>query len=489
MTQQRHILTQTETQQQLLAYQLGLVKLIELSQTDLEERVRNEMLENAALEERDDAEATTAAETDIYGEDSFGVGEETPVETALADYRSVDDVPDYLLAHAYDTEREGAMQISGGQTFYEHLQQQMGEYELSPAQCQLMDYLIGSLDSDGFLRKELQTLADELAVYHYVDTSVDELQHLLNILQRFEPRGIGARNLQECLHLQLTDPDYHSPWREAALKVVDRYFKDFVGKRWEQLQQRMKLSDEDFGHVLHELTHLNPTPGRALSEEQQEAAPTIVPDFTVTIAPDGEAIVSLNNSNVPELRISQTFRNSLEELTTNRKNLSREQLEAHTYTKKKVEDAQAFIYMLEQRNKVLMDVMQTIVKLQRPFFDDDDELLLQPMVLKDVAQRLDISISTVSRVTGSKYVQTAYGVYPLKYFFSTQFVSDDGSDLSNRQIKSALQEIVDSESKSKPLSDEAIAAALKEKGLAVARRTVTKYREQLGIPTARLRKK
>lgn len=488
MTQQRNILTQTESQQQLLAYQLGLVKLIELSQTDLEERVRNEMVENAALEERDDAETLATAEADNYGEENFGVGEETPMETALADYRSVDDVPDYLLAHAYEAERDGGMQISGGQTFYEHLQQQMGEYELSPLQRQLMDYLIGSLDSDGFLRKELQTLADELAVYHYVDTSVEELQHLLGILQRFEPRGIGARNLQECLHLQLTDPDYRSPWRVEALKVVDRYFKDFVGKRWEQLQQRMKLSDEDFAHVLHELTHLNPTPGRALSEEQQEAAPTIVPDFTVTVNPDGEAIVRLNNSNVPELRISKTFRDSLDELATNRKNLSREQLEAHTYTKKKVEDAQAFIYMLEQRNKVLMDVMQTIVKLQRPFFDDDDEQLLQPMVLKDVAQRLDINISTVSRVTGSKYVQTAYGVYPLKFFFSTQFTSDNGNDLSNRQIKNALQDIVEGENKRKPLSDEAIAAALKEKGLSVARRTVTKYREQLGIPAARLRK-
>jgi RNA polymerase sigma-54 factor len=213
-----------------------------------------------------------------------------------------------------------------------------------------------------------------------------------------------------------------------------------------------------------------------------------VPDFTVTIAPDGEAIVTLNKDNIPELRVSQTYRDTLAAFSKRQKELSREQQEIHTYTKKKVDDAQDFISLIEHRNRALLSVMQTIVKLQRPFFDDDDELLLRPMVLKDVAEKLNFSTSTVSRVTGSKYVQTAYGVYPLKFFFSSQFTSEEGDDISNRQVKSALLEIVKQEDKKKPLSDEALAAALKEKGLPVARRTVTKYREKLGLPTARLRK-
>lgn len=488
MNKQRNIQTQTTTQQMLPTFQLALVKLIEMSQADLEERVRDEMVDNEALEERDPSDVDDAPEAEAFDDDEYGVGEESGVEAAMADYRTADDVPDYLLARADASEREGTFQISDGQTFYENLQQQIGEYNLSDHERHLMDYLIGSLDEDGFLRKELTTLVDELAVYQNIDTTTAELEHLLSILQRFEPRGIGARNLQECLHLQLTDPDYRSPWQGAALAVVDRHFKLFVSKRWDQLRERLEVDKETFDHVLHELTHLNPTPGRALGEEMQTAAPTIVPDFTVTIAPDGEAIVTLNKDNIPELRVSQTYRETLAAFSKRQKELSREQQEIHTYTKKKVDDAQEFISLIEHRNRALLSVMQTIVKLQRPFFDDDDEQLLRPMVLKDVAEKLNFSKSTVSRVTGSKYVQTAYGVYPLKFFFSSQFTSEEGDDISNRQVKSALLEIVKQEDKKKPLSDEALAAALKEKGLPVARRTVTKYREKLGLPTARLRK-
>ncbi len=485
---QRLVQTQTERQQQaLLPLQLALVKLLELPLADLEERVQNEMLENAALEERDGADeaAETTTEIDDSGELTR---EETATDVELADYLTSDDIPAYLQARA-DAADAGREPIQAGSTsFYESLQLQMGEHDLSEQERTLMDYLIGSLDGDGFLRKDLYTLADELAVYHNVETSAEELERLLGILHTFEPRGIGARDLQECLRLQLNDPDNRSPWRKPALEVVERCFKDFVGKRWENIRRRLKMNPEEFDHVIHELTHLNPVPGRALNESEADHAPTVVPDFFVSVGDDGTVSISLNNGDVPELRVSRAFRETITEYAAAADHLSREQRETYHYAKQKVEAAQTFISMLMRRQETLLRVMQTIVELQRPFFDDDDEQLLRPMVLKDVATRIGMNVSTVSRVTGSKYVQTAFGVYPLKYFFSSQFTSEDGEDLSTRRVKAALRDVIDNEDKQSPLTDEALTALLKEQGLPVARRTVTKYRVQMNIPVARFRK-
>ena len=495
--------------QQLQTMQVAIAKMVELPVTELVQRVRNEMLDNEALEERDgddnfddapssdehEEEERTDEESDSENEEQRD--DESDYDTAddfgnesdaMGDYLSADDVPDYLRQRA-DAERDRTeMQFSGATSFYDELQSQIREHNLTPHEEQLMEYLIGSLDEDGFLRKDLATIADELAIYHNVETTPDALERVLHVLQEFEPRGIGARSLQECLHIQLADPDRHSPYKKLALEVVDRCFKDFASRRWDTIATRLHIDDETLAHVRHELTHLNPMPGSALADSASASLPTVTPDFYVRISPDGEPVVTLNNGEVPELRVSRAFRQSIKEYGAHKAKLNRQQKDAYTYARQKVEAAMSFINLLTRRRQTLLAVMRTIVSLQRPFFDDDDEQLLRPLTLKGVAERVGVDISTVSRVTNSKYVQTLYGTYPLKFFFSTQFTSSEGDELSSRQVRAALRETIEAEDKKHPWSDEALAAELKKKGFDVARRTVAKYRDMLGIPTARLRK-
>ena len=479
-------LTQTQT---LTPQQLQVVRLLELPVTELEERVQNELLENAALEENSDneaAETSTQEETTTGGDEEYaGTAPETA--DALGDYLTSDDVPDYLLARADAEREEREIPFGSSTSFYERLRDQISEHDLTEREAELMEYLIGSLDDDGLLRKDTSSMADELAIYHGLDTTPEELDRLVGVLQTFDPRGIGARSLRECLHLQLTDPDFRSPYKKEALAVVDKYFDDFIHKHWETLCRKLGVDEERFGHIKTELLRLNPRPGNALGENEGSGAAPVVPDFIVT-EEDGEPVVHLNNGHVPELHVSRAFRDSLREYDLNRPNLSREQRDAYLYAKKKVEAAQGFIDAIHQRQHTLMSVMQVIVDLQRPFFEDGDEVLLRPMILKDVADRAGVDISTVSRVTGSKYVQTDFGVYPLKFFFSNAVTTDEGEEHSTRKIKLLLREMIEHEDKRHPLTDENLAAMLAEKGLPVARRTVAKYREQLGLPVARLRR-
>lgn len=482
----QHI-TQTQTQQ-LSTMQVALAGLIALPLTELRERIRDEMVENAALEEN--AGDTEDGFDDVPdGDDGEGEHEHGELGTALGDYPNDDETPDYLRERM-DTERERhEIPLSAGTSSYDDLVRQIGEHDLDEHERQIIDYLIGSLDEDGFLRKRLDTLADELAIYHNIYADTDELERLLHVLQTFEPRGIGARDLRECLRLQLEDPDRHSPYAKTALEVLDRCFKDFTARRWDAIAQRLGLDDETLEHVRHELTHLNPMPGSTLGNDRSELAPTVVPDFYVVVGRDGLPEVSLNRGDVPELRISRAFRDSISQYA-GRRDLSREQRDAYIYARQKVDAAQGFINLVQRRRDTLLAVMQGIVDLQADFFtNDDDEALLRPLTLKTVAARAGVDISTVSRVTGSKYVQTDYGTYPLKFFFSSQFTSEDGEEMSARQVRNALQDLVDAEDKRQPLPDEALAERLKAQGLKVARRTVAKYREQLGIPPARLRRK
>lgn len=492
--------------QQLQTLQVALAKMVELPVEELAERVRNEMLDNAALEEKDDdfsdsdnEEGNEASEDSTNNNEEEHTEDDTDYDNgnaddfgteadAMGDYFSEDDVPDYLRQRA-DAERERTqMDFSGATSFYDELRSQIREHNLTPHEEELMEYIIGSLDNDGFLRKDLPTLCDELAIYHNVETTPDELERVLHILQQFEPRGIGARSLQECLHIQLSDPDRHSPYSKLALQVVDRCFKDFASRRWDLIANRLHIDEETLAHVKHELTHLNPMPGSALSDSATANLPTVTPDFFVRLSPDGEPIVTLNNGDVPELRVSRAFRQSIKEYGANRTKLNRQQRDAYTYARQKVDAAQSFINLVTRRRQTLLAVMRTIVSMQLPFFEDDDEQQLRPLTLKDVAERVGVDISTVSRVTNSKYVQTLYGTYPLKFFFGTQFTSSEGDELSARQVRAALREVIENEDKSHPMSDEALAAELKKKGLDVARRTVAKYRDMLGFPTARLRK-
>lgn len=506
MSNQKLELSQQEAQvQQLSTLQVAIAKMVELPITELADRIRNEMVDNAALEEKDGDDFD---EPELNGSDEAGEDENTSSDDeraddgsdyeeaddfgneadAMGDYFSADDVPDYLQQRAEAERDRTEVQISSTTSFYDELQSQISEHNLTEHEQVLLEYLIGSLDEDGFLRKDLDVIADELEIYHNVTTSHDELERVLTVLQQFEPRGIGARSLQECLHIQLSDPDRHSPYKELALTIVDKHFKDFVKRRWDDLAQRLHLDEETLGHVRHELTHLNPMPGSALSDSASAHLPTVTPDFFVVITPDGEAQVSLNNGDLPELRVSRAFRDSIRQYGRKRQNLTRQQNDAYVYARQKVDAAQAFLNLLSRRRQTLLAVMQCIVDLQRPFFDDDDEQLLRPMTLKEVAERVGVDISTVSRVTSNKYVQTSYGTYPLKFFFSTQFTSSEGDEVSARKVKIALRDLIEAEDKSHPLADEVMAAELKKLGFNVARRTVAKYRDMMGYPTARLRK-
>lgn len=486
--------TQTEIQtQQLSALQIVYARLLELPVADLAARVQNEMVDNAALEEADRDEFPDRGQEEPEGDETAAAGNdsndgETGGEELLGDYLTDDDVPEYLKARADAVREQYEVPQADSVSFYENLRDQISEYNLTDREREVMEYLIGSLDGDGFLRKDLHTLSDELAVYHNIDVTAEELERLLSVLHRFEPRGIGAQSLQECLRLQLEDPERRSHYDRLALKVVNRCFKDFVARKWDAVMRRLKIDEETLKHVRYVLTHLNPLPGSALSENMQAAAPTVLPDFFVTAADNGDMVVTLNNGDIPELRVSPSFKESIREYSAHRSRMTREQRETYTYVKNKVESANIFIGLLKRRHQTLLAVMQAIVDLQRPFFDDDDESLLSPMTQKEVAQKAGLDISTVSRVTGSKYVQTLYGIYPLKYFFSSQFTAEDGGEISTRQVKVAMTEILAAEDKHCPLTDDGLAEALREKGFRVARRTVAKYREMMGIPTARLRK-
>lgn len=485
-----------QTQQQS-SLQVAVAKLVELPVTELAERVRAEMLDNAALEENDgddayreqeDAAAGTSDGGDGYDEDGTAPATDATSDL-LADYLTADDVPDYLQARAdADGERRG-LEAAGGISFFEALRQQAGEHHLSQRQGALVEYLIGSLDDDGFLRKPLEAIADELSFTHGIDVAVQELEEALHVLQQFEPRGIGARDLKECLRLQLTDPERQTPTTKLALAVVDRYFKDFADHHWDLVKQRLNMDDDTFERVRHTLQHLNPRPAAAYEAGVGETAPTVVPDFYVTLDSDGTPRVTLNGGDVPELHVSRAFRESIEQYAEAKGTLSRSQKDAYVYARKKVEAAKSFLNLLERRRVTLLTVMQAIAEMQQDFFKaDDDETLLRPMTLREVAERAGVDISTASRVTSSKYVQTVYGTYPLKFFFSQLFTGGDGEELSARQIKARLCELIAAEDKKHPLADEALAALLKQEGFPVARRTVAKYRDAAGLPPARLRK-
>lgn len=489
--------------QQMSSLQVAVAKMVELPVTELAARVRDELMENAALEESDGSDLPVTDDTDRtdedeHDEDDRSAEDETDYDDGedygtgndeLGDYFSTDDIPEYLRQRADEQREHSDFQYSAAASFYEELRNQISEHNLDERQRGLMEYLIGSLDEDGFLRKDLGAIADELAIYHNVETTSEELAGLLAVLQTFEPRGIGARSLQECLRIQLSDPERKTRWTPLAQQVVERCFNDFMNHRWDTVKQRLKMDDETFAHVRDELTRLNPRPGSALNESVNAGAQAVIPDFYVETDDEGQVTVHLNHGDVPEVRVSPAFRESIRQYGTHRTKLSREQQDAYTYARQKVEAARSFINLLSRRRITLLGVMNGIVEKQRAFFvHEDDEAELVPLTLKEIAAVANVDVSTVSRVTSSKYVQTNYGIYPLKFFFSTQFTASNGDELSARKVKTALREIIDTEDRHRPLSDEALAAALKEAGYNVARRTVAKYRDMIGVPVARLRK-
>ena len=473
-----------------------MVHLLELPLSLLEERVKNELVDNAALEEgRGEDEPLEAKDEDNFDNtenDDADYGADFPEgadKDALADYRDMDDVPDYLLRQtSAASAKKEELPITESVSFYQQLEEQIMERSLSDRQRTLLEYIIGSLDDGGLLRKKLWTLVDELALYQDIETTEEELEEMLSVLQDFEPRGIGARSMEECLLLQLTSPDYNSQFKEAEIKIISKNFEDFTHKRWDKIKKRLQLSDDDFEHILSDLKRLNPRPGSALTEDAGADGVAVIPDFYAEQNDEGDIEVGINCGEVPTLHVSRAFIDSMEQFSKSRKTMGKAEKDALVYTKGKIDAAKGFISAIEQRQNTLLSVIKTIVEIQKAYFEEGDIAALKPMKLQDVAQRTQLDVSTVSRACNGKYVQTTFGILPMKFFFNEKIVSADGCEHSTMKIKERIKTYIETEDKKSPLSDDAVAERLKKEGFPVARRTVAKYREQLGLPVARLRR-
>lgn len=487
LTQQQK-LTQSITQQQLLQAQLT-----ELPITQLLERIKTEMDDNPALElspeeNPDNLDPLENLDSPKNDNDDYEQEErQSALDAALESIgRDDEDLPVYQGGRSNQEDRE-EMVYGQTESFMDQLNEQMNMANITERQRDIMEYLIGSLDDDGLLRKSLDNISDELAIYHHLDATTQEIEQVLLLLQEFDPAGIGARSLQECLLLQIQRRD-PSRLRDLMEKTISEYFELFTKKHWQRLQQVLKLSDLQAETLIAELRKLNPKPGSSISETVGRSLQQITPDFIIDTHDDGTVTFSLNAAEVPELCVSPSFTDTLRDYQDNKEHLSRQMTEALVYTKKKVEAAQGFIDAIQVRRHTLTVTMRAIIQWQHRFFEDGDEASLRPMILKDIAERTGLDISTISRVSNSKYAQTRWGTFPLRHFFSDGYTTADGEELSTREIKAALQELVEGEDKRKPLSDETLKDLLAEKGYPIARRTVSKYREQLGIPVARLRK-
>ena len=474
--------------------------LLELPITQLVDRINLEMNDNPALEiggPNENLDNPGFSDTSDYSDSSessedFATQDEreqrqSALDAALESIgRDDDELPVYHGGSQIDEARE-EMVYGASESFYDLLKDQMGVIDLTEKQQEIMEYLIGSLDDDGLLRKDLSTISDELAIYHNIDTTELEIETVLLQLQEFDPAGIGARSLQECLLIQISRRD-DSRVKQLMKKVIADYFDDFTLKHWQQIQRALSLTDEQANALFRELRRLNPRPGSSMGETVGRSLQQITPDFIIDSQDDGTISFGLNNGEVPELTVSQSFIDSMNEYQQNKDHLNRQTKEALLYIKQKVDSAQSFIEAIKVRHHTLKSVMQAIISLQRPYFLDGDEASLRPMILKDIADRTGLDLSTVSRVCNSKYVQTRWGIFPLRRFFSESYVTDSGQELSMWQIRAALRDIIDGEDRKHPLSDDALRDEMVRRGFPIARRTVSKYREQMGIPVARLRK-
>ena len=506
---QKLIQTQAQKQQQLQklsAQQMLQVKLLEMPLTELENNIYAELDDNPALESEnpdcsllgEDNEDRSAIDdpdnsNDTDSEDAYEAQtekeeREDALDSALEVIGQDDQMPDYNTER-YSTQNADYEEMVYGDTtsFYDKLKEQMDMQVLTDKEKEVMEYLIGSLDNDGWLRKDIDSICDELAIYQNVDMSEKEIEHVLHILQTFDPAGVGARNLQECLLLQVKRLR-RGVLRKTMEEVFTDYFDEFIKKHWDKIQSGLELNDIQLETLKSEIQKLNPKPGASLGETEGRNLQQITPDFIIDTAEDGTITFTLNRGNVPELTVSTSFTDLIDTYRKNKEKMSRQDKEALLYAKEKVDKAQGFIEAVKQRRHTLIVTIKAIIDIQKRFFQDGDEADLKPMILKDVADRTGLDISTISRVSNIKYAQTKWGIYPLKFFFTDSYITEDGEEMSTRKIKIALQELISHEDKKKPLSDDTLAKALKEKGFPIARRTVAKYREQLGLPVARLRK-
>lgn len=501
---------QQKLQQRLSPQQIQVVRLLEIPLAQLEQRIKKELEENPTLEEGElqenleGGQETTAQEADNlqeyeneYSIDDYGREEYTEqIEPSRDDEFSVDD---YLSDDDFDTSyREpgyGASSsdddyeapLANAVTFRDQLLEQLGYLRIDEQERRLAEYIIDNLDADGYLRRNLSALRDDLLLLQGVDVSLPALEGALQRVQELDPPGIGAQSLQECLLLQLREQ--HSEVAANARRILEQCYQRFVQKHYARIQEELHLEPEALKAAIDYISKLNPKPGDMADAGHLNEAQTIIPDFILGMDErTGELVLALHGENMPELHISPEYRRMLRDYAARKKNSTESDREAAHFVKQKIDAAQWFIDALNQRNRTLMAVMQTIVDFQHDFLVDGDIRKLRPLILKDIANATGLDISTVSRVVSSKYVQTPFGILPLKEFFSEGIQNQDGDTVSTRKIKAAMLSVIEAEDKQSPMTDDQIVEALNAQGFSLARRTVAKYREQLNIPMARLRR-
>ena len=482
---QKNTNIQTQEQQQVLQLtpqQVLQVRLLEMPIQELEQRIEKELLDNEGLEkgpeenlEVGDSEQDIEADNSNDYEGDGGVledkedGDYGPTEPRIQDGKT---------HTAFES-----LPFSNEDTFGENLKNQIAEFDVTERQRELLEYLIGYLETDGFCRKALWQISDELSIYFNIETSEQELEECLHILQQFDPAGIGARNLQECLLLQIERKE-NDTLLELKRQIIQNCFEEFCHNNWDKIPSKLNVSKLELAKAVEELRKLNPRPGVSLGESETKNHDTIIPDFYVSVEDDGTIHVQLNNEHLPQLHISQSFSDSLNEYVKNKNKMEKNMREQMAYIKSRIDSAQGFIAAIKSRQTTMLNTMKSIIFFQQDFFLDGDDMSIKPLTMKMVAERAKVDISTVSRVCNSKYVETPYGIYPLKYFFG-----DNLDGVATRIIRAYLKEVIENEDKGKPLTDDQLSALLKEnKGYDVARRTIAKYRAQLGIPVARMRK-
>lgn len=476
---------QQKQQQRLSPLQMQVIKLTELPTLELEERVKQELVDNPALEEGVDNSDDSFENQDDSFDESDNISAE---EIALGDYLTEDDIPDYRLSNTnYNTaERKEDIPFSSAESLHEALLDQLHLSELEQDDEKIAEYVIGNIDENGYLDRPVEAISDDLLFQMNIDAGKEKIERILHVIQGFEPSGVGARDLQECLLLQLRR-EKESVSVKNAIVVIEKYFDDFSKRHYDKIAKSLSIDDEQLKQVIQVITTLNPKPGNNWEDSFSQTMNTIVPDFIVENY-NGELVLSLNNRNVPELRVNRDYSEMLKGYNDNKKGMTSEAKNAVLFVKQKLDSARWFIDAIKQRQDTLQTTMQAIVNFQYDFFLSGDESDLKPMILKDIAEITGYDISTISRVSNSKYVQTNFGVYSLKYFFSESMQNDSGEEVSSREIKAILRECIETEDSKKPLTDDKLAEILKEKGYIIARRTVAKYREQMNIPVARLRK-
>ncbi len=461
-------------QQKLSPQQIQMIKLLELPTVQLEQRIKQEIEDNIVLEE----EERPAEET-----------EEQPQQISVDEYLRDDDTPSYKsrINNFSKDDKQRPVYLTEGRSLHEYLIEQLGYRNLSERDRKLAAYLVGSIDEDGYLRRDLESVADDIAFTVGIETTADELERLLNLIHELEPAGVGARNLQECLLLQMAQKKLDTRARRLARKILAFYFDEFVKKHYEKLMSRLQVSEADFREAIAEIRRLSPKPGNLYAEGGTDTTPYIIPDFLLDYQ-DGRFSLSLNSYNVPEVRINHRYMEMIRDMVASDGTVKERDKEALQFVKNKIDSAKWFISAIKQRHDTLMRTMQTILDYQTEYFKDGDQSKLRPMILKDIADRTGLDVSTISRVVNSKYVQTQFGIILLKSLFSEAMQTESGEEVSSYEIKNILRRCIDEEEKRHPLTDETLMDILNAKGYRIARRTVAKYREMLGIPVARLRK-